>query len=99
MKPLPPSVNSQGFPDGNGLPKPVSIINSADDRCMVNAEGVNNAHGRQTVDANAGLFIDLKDFLLTVDLVGTVADCVVVIDKEAVQACSEHEDVTRLGNV
>ena len=60
---------------------------------------MNNTHGSQTIDADAGLLIDIKHFLLTVDLVGTVAGCAVVIGEEAVQARSEHEDVTGLCDV
>ena len=89
----------RGSPDGNGLSKPVPIVDGIDHRCATNTERVNNPHGGQTVDTDARLFIDVEDFPLTVDLVGTVADCVVVIDKEAVQARSEHEDVTRFCDV
>jgi len=90
---------SRGFPDSNGLRKPIPIVDGVDDRRVVNAERVNNAHGSQAVDADGRLVVNIEDFLLAVDLVGTVADRAVVIDEEAVQARSEHEDVTRLCNV
>ena len=94
-----PSTISRGFPDGNGLPEPVPVVNGIDDRPVVDTERVNDTHSGQTVDADGGLVVNIEDFLLTVDLVGTVADCTVVIGEEAVQACSEYEDVTGLGNV
>ena len=91
---LPPV--SRGFPDSNSLSKPVPVIDSFYDWSTANAERVNNAYCGQTVDANTGLLVDMKDFFLTVDLVGVVAGGAVVIDKETVQSRSKHEDVPRL---
>lgn len=96
---LPLSVIPRGFPDGNSLPKPIPIVNGIDDWRTVNAELVNNTYGSQTVDAHTGLSINVKDLLLTVDLVGTIADRTVIIDEETVQAGSEYEDVARLRDV
>ena len=89
----------RGFPDGDGLTEPVPIVDGVDDRCAANTERVNDSHGNQTVDTDTGLFIDAEDFLLTVDVIGAVAGFAVVIDEEAVQPSSEHEDVTRLCDV
>ena len=88
-----------GSPDGNGLCKPVSVVDSVDDWRTVNTKRVNHTHGSQTVDAHTRLLIDVKDFLLTVDLVGTAAGRAVVIGEETVQARSEHEDITRFRDV
>ena len=90
---------SRGFPDGNGLPKPIPVVNGFGDRFVVKTERVNDTHSSQTVDADGGFVVNVEDFPLTVDLVRTVADRIVIIDEEAVQACSEDEDVTGLRNV
>lgn len=94
LHPLPAS--SRRSPDRDRLSKPVPIIYSVDNWRVVNTERVNNAHSGQTVYPNARLSIDTKNFFLTVDPVGATADRTVVIDEEAVQACSEDEDVARL---
>lgn len=60
---------------------------------------MNNTNGSQTVDAHTRLLIDVKDFLLTVDMVGTAACRAVVIGEETVQARPEHEDVARFRDV
>lgn len=99
MKFPPLSRISRGFPNRDGLPKPVPIVYSIDDRCVVNTERVGDTHSSQTVDANARLSVDVKNFFLTVDLIGTVASRTVVIDEETVQTRSEDEDIAGLGNM
>lgn len=89
---------SRRSPDGYTLPKPVSIINSVDDRCVVDAERVNNTNGGQTIYGNTRLSIDMKNFFLAVDPVGSITGRTVVIGEKAVQARSKNEDVARLCN-
>jgi len=97
---LPPlSGISRGSPNRDGLSKPVPIVYSVDDRRVVNTERMNDAHGGQTVDADARLSVNVKDFLLTVDLIGAVTGRAVVIDEETVQTRSEDEDIPGLCDV
>ena len=60
---------------------------------------MNNTYSCQTVYANARLFVDVNNFFLTVDPIGAIADRIVVVDEEAVQAGSEDEDVVRFCNL
>jgi len=87
------------LPDGDGLSKPVSVVDSIDDRRVVDTERVYDTHGGQTVDANARLSVNVKDLFLAADPIGAVAGGTVVIGEEAVQARSKDEDVARLRDV
>ena len=92
-----PSDNiSRRSPNRDRLPKPVPIINSVDGWRVIDAKRVNDTHRCQTVNADARLPVDVKDFFLTIDLVGAVTGGAVVINEETVQAGSKDEDVARV---